>query len=271
MQESAEIRRSYVIKAEELAALNFLPPDPPRPREVEWINRGTDQKLRPSTIDMLMRTLYREADTPSVVKLRQSAGLRATFASITDRDRFATAFRNAMAEERENKEHLVTAVFNDREGADCAVKELVEAGVPEAAIVVLGRLSEFIDNDDAPVQGASTLSVAGAVSASGVAGALLGIAVMAIPGVGPVAAAGALAASAYSSVAAVSGVIGATGGAIARMLSDADVDDVALNYREQQLRRGRIFVAVDTRAAEGYADTARRVMRECEGRMVAEA
>ena len=264
MQEPAEIRRSYVIKAEELAALNFLPPDPPRPREVEWINRGTDQKLRPSTIDMLMRTLHRDADTPSIVKLRQSAGLRATFASITDRDRFANAFRNAMVEERENKEHLVTAVFNDREGADCAVKQLVEAGVPEQSIVVFGKLSEFIDNDNSPAQVASTLGVADAVPTSG-------IAVMAIPGVGPVAAAGAPAAGAYSSVAAVSGVIGATGGAIARMLSDVEGNDVALNFREQQLRCGRIFVAVDTRAAEGYADTARDIMRDCEGRMVAEA
>lgn len=257
-----------MIKAEELAALNFLPADPPRPCEIEWINRGTDQVLRPSTVDMLMRTLHRDADTPSVVKLRQSAGLRATFSSIAERDRFASAFRSAMEQERDSKDHLVTAVFDDRDCADTATASLVEGGIPEKSIVVLGKLSEFVAQEVDVPSGASVTSVAGAVAGSGVAGALLGVAVLAIPGVGPVAAAGAAVAGAYSSVAAISGVIGATGGAIARMLSDADVDDVALNYREQQLRRGRIFVAVDTRIAERMDETARQIMLDRGGRIV---
>ena len=67
---------AFVIKAEELVALNYLDRNHPRPRKLEWINRGTNQPLRRSSIEMLLRTLFREVETPSVVKLHQSAGLR---------------------------------------------------------------------------------------------------------------------------------------------------------------------------------------------------
>lgn len=55
---------AFVIKAEELAALNYLDREHPRPREIEWINRGTDQILKPSTVDMLLRTLFRDVVSP---------------------------------------------------------------------------------------------------------------------------------------------------------------------------------------------------------------
>ena len=275
MEDAALARRSYVIKAEELVALNFLPESCVRPGEVQWINRGTDQKLRPSTINMLLRTLYREGDTPSVIKLQQSAGLRLSFRTIAERDEFAAAFRRALADEQESREHFATAIFDGRDEADAAVEALRQAGIPDAAIFQLGKASEFTDANLPRLEGHSKFSVAGAVAGSGVAGALLGVAVLAIPGVGPIAMAGvagtaasAAIASAFSSVAAVSGVIGATGGAIARMLTDQDVDNVALNYHEQQLRRGSIFVAVDARLAR--RETAERVMLENGGHRVAE-
>lgn len=275
MEDAALARRSYVIKAEELVALNFLPETVGQPTEVEWINRGTDQKLRPSTIDMLLRTLYRDADTPSVIKLRQSSGLRLAFRTIAERDEFASTFRKALADERESRTHFATAIFAGRGHAAEAVDALRSAGIPDTAIVQLGKASEFMDMDVPRPEGHSKFSVASAVAGSGVAGALLGVAVLAIPGVGPVAMAGvagaaasAAIASAFSSVAAVSGVIGATGGAVARMLSDQDVDDVALNYHEQQLRRGSIFLAVDTRVAQ--RDVAEQVMAQAGGHKVAE-
>jgi hypothetical protein len=110
------------------------------------------------------------------------------------------------------------------------------------------------------------LSVASTVAGSGVAGAVLGVALLAIPGVGQLAAAGAIATSALSSVATVSGIIGAAGGAIARMLTDHDVDGVSATYYQQQIRRGKIFVSVDTRIAEGQRDSARHVIRKHGGR-----
>lgn len=143
---------------------------------------------------------------------------------------------------------------------------LKDVGIPDNAISLLWRASRFLDTDVEWVEGHSKLSVAGAIAGSGVAGAMLGVAILAIPGVGPVAAAGALAASAFSSVAAVSGIIGATGGAIARMLTDHDVDGVSAGYYEQEIRRGKVFVSVDTRIALDQQDQALQILKSFGGR-----
>lgn len=257
---------AYVIKAEELAALNYLPPDHPRPRLVEWINRGTDQKLKQSSVDMLLRTLFQDIASPSVVRLHRSAGLRASFSTEKEREQFANAFAAAKDRENVSKRHLITAIFNDRQFAEKSVSQLRGAGIPDTAISLLWKASQFIDTEAGWENGHSKLSVAGAVAGGGVAGAMLGVAILAIPGVGPVAAAGAIAASAFSSIATVSGLIGATGGAIAKMLTDHDVDGVSATFYEQQIRRGKIFVAVDTRLAEGKDEQIRNILKENRGR-----
>ena len=266
MQHNAILTPAFVVKAEELPALNYLLPGHPRPRLVEWINRGTDQKLRRSSVDMLLRTLFQDETTPSVVRLHKCAGLRAIFGTSHERDLFASAFATARARDISNTQHHVTALFDGQEHAERAVLELKSAGIPDSAISLLWLAGQFMDEDFRWCDGHSKLSVAGAVAGGGVAGAMLGVAVLAIPGLGPVAAVGAIAGSAISSVAAVSGVIGAAGGAIAKMLTDHDVDGVTAIYYQQQVRRGKIFVSVDTRIAEGKSDVARRAIRQYGGR-----
>ena len=259
-------RPAFVIKAEELAALNYLDRDHPRPREVEWINRGTDQILKPSTVDMLLRTLFRDVVSPSVLRLHQSAGLRAIFRTERERDRFAAAFAKARNHESANPDDMITAIFDGRDYAERAVAGLKAAGIPDKAISLLWRASRFLDNGVDWEEGHSKLSIAGAVAGSGVAGAVLGVAILMIPGVGPVAAAGALASSAFSSVAAVSGIIGATGGAIARMLTDHDVDGVSASFYEQEIRRGKVFVCVDARIVEDRTEEALGILKKFGGR-----
>src|SRR5205809_3993226 len=118
---------SYVVKARDLAALNCLASNHPRPQLVEWINRGTNQKLRPSSVEMLLRTLYRDVAPPSVVKLQRAAGLRMTFRSDRDRDAFADAFRAAMTRSQGSEGRLVTAIFADRASAMRAAAKLKQA------------------------------------------------------------------------------------------------------------------------------------------------
>jgi len=266
MRQEAISVPAFVIKAEQLATLNYLPSDHPRPIEVEWINRGTDQRLRQSSIDMLLRTLFKDVASPSVVRLHRSAGLRVMFKSDRERDQFASAFANAQKRETDSKLHIVTAIFDSREHAEQAVFALKKEGIPEKSVTLLWRASQFIDTESDWPEGHSKLSIAGATAGGGVAGAMLGVAILAIPGVGPVAAAGALAATAFSSVAAVSGIIGATGGAVARMLTDFDVDSVSASYYEQQIKRGKVFVSVDTRIAAGQRELALDVLKGCRGR-----
>jgi hypothetical protein len=176
---------AFVIKAEDLSALNYLDRNHPQPRRLEWINRGTNQPLRRTSIEMLLRTLFREVRTPSVVRLHQSAGLRAIFGSDQERQRFASAFAAACEHELTRKDYLATAVFDDRESAERAVASLKDAGIAEDAISIMWRASRFLDADYRFSDGHSSLSVAGAVAGGGLAGAVFGIAVLFVPGVGP--------------------------------------------------------------------------------------
>ena len=103
------------------------------------------------------------------------------------------------------------------------------------------------------------------LQAGGVAGALLGVAALAIPGVGQLAAAGAIAASAVPTAAGVGAALGATGGAIARMLSEHDVGDYDAAFYEERIQSGDVFVSVDTRRAEGSSEAAQEILQRYGG------
>lgn len=249
MSDSAHLEPAFVIKAQDIVAINYLATDHPRPRRVEWINRGTNQVMRPTTTQMLLRTLFQDVDTPSVQKLRETSGLRVVFRSERDREAFSVAFANAQQLEGNRKSHVVTAVFDAKTKVDAAVAELNAGGVPTKSISLLCRANQFIDPGTKWPEGHSMRSVAGAVAGSGFAGAVLGIGFLMVPGVGPLAAGGALVSSALSSVASVSGIIAATGGAIAKMLTDHDVDGVSASFYDMEIQRGKIFLSVDTESA----------------------
>ncbi|SMQ73758.1 hypothetical protein SAMN06297468_2313 [Altererythrobacter xiamenensis] len=271
MKHDRILEPAYVIKAEELVSINYLPADHPKPREVEWINRGTDQVLRPTTADQLLRTLYQPTTTPSIKKLHDSAGLRVKFRSERERDKFAADFAEARKREVVAKDHVLTALFDGREAAEEAINDLSIAGVPEDAMSMLCRSNQFLEAEKSWPEGHGTASVASAIAGGGFAGALLGVGILFVPGVGPVAAAGAIASSALTSVASVSGIIGATGGAIAKMLTDHDVDGVSAAQYDALIRRGKIFVSVDTHETDIERDKIREIFRRHKGRDAAES
>ncbi|UOR14578.1 hypothetical protein [Qipengyuania aquimaris] len=258
-QEGAPVH-AFVVKAEELPALYYMDEAHPRPIELEWINRGTDQPLRRTTVEMLLRTLFGEVRTPSVKKLHRSAGLRVGFRSERDRARFAKAFGEAVEDMHRSREHVVTAVFEKQETARKAVGRLTIEGVPEDAISMVWRASEYLAEKYEPIEGHSPPGIAGAIAGAGLAGAVLGVAILVIPGIGPVAVAGAMASQAIPSVAAVSSAIGATGGAVAKMLTDADVDGVSATLYEREIQRGRIFLSVNTDGVDIETDRIQRIL-----------
>lgn len=253
---------AFVIKVEELPALNYLEPHHARPLLAEWINRGTDQKMRPTSINMLLRTLNADGSSPSVTRMQHTAGLRTIFDSVEARDAFATSFAGARALMSSSQPFLIATLLENMAAAEHTVAQLQAAGVPADAISLLCRAGDFTQPNGANLRGHSKGSVAAAVASGGIVGALLGIGVLAVvPGIGAVAAAGAIVASSLGSVASVSAVFGATGGAILKMLSDHDVDGREINYYERQIRLGRVFVSVDTRIARELSDTARKVLK----------
>ena len=228
-QNVAATAPSYVIKGEELPALPFLNPAHPEPVTLEWINRGTDQKLKPSTVRMLLRTADSSGASDSVLRQHEAMGLRATFATESDRGAFATAFTSAVAHEAISNGNREAAFFATKDAADAAILELVAGGIDPAAISALAR-----NETGEPIRGHSRLRVASATAGGGLAGALLGMVLLTIPGIGAVAAFGSIA-----------GIIGATGGALAVMLSDIDVDGRDPFEIERKLNSGKTFVAVN--------------------------
>jgi hypothetical protein len=97
MREERVAAPAYVIKALELHALEHLPDDFPRPQGLEWINRGRNTRLKRTSAEMLVRTLFRRVATASVIRLHEEAGLRVYFRSAEDRNAFAKLFKRALA------------------------------------------------------------------------------------------------------------------------------------------------------------------------------
>src|SRR4029079_17005737 len=99
----------------------------------------------------------------------------------------------------------------------------------------------------------------GALGGAGL-GAILGVAALAIPGVGPLAAAGAIASSAIPGAAAIGAGVGAVAGGLTGFLKDHGVSDEDAAYYEGRINEGGIFVSVDVSDDGIEAETAREIL-----------
>ena len=152
-------------------------------------------------------------------------------------------------------DRTVSAVFDTRDEAERALTELRSAGIPDSAISIIGRGESGDDDDGVNKSGA----VKGALGGAAV-GTILGIAALAIPGVGPLAAAGAIAASAVPEAAAIGAAAGATAGGLGGLLSKHGVSDDDARYYEQRLNDGGIFLAVHADTGNVPLETAREIL-----------
>ena len=153
-------------------------------------------------------------------------------------------------------DRIVSAVFDSREEAERAISELRSAGVNESALSVIGRHGEEHGDDDGANKSGA---VKGALAGAGIGG-LLGVAALAIPGVGPLAAAGAIAASAVPEAAAIGAAVGATTGGLSGLLTKHGVSDDDARYYEDRINQGGIFVSVNTDDAGVSSETAREIL-----------
>lgn len=162
-------------------------------------------------------------------------------------------------------QRIASAVFDSRDEAERALSELRSAGVSENAISIVGRSDEtrggstdFRDGDETGDEAKGDVVKGAAIGAG--SGALLGIAALAIPGVGPLAAAGAIAASAIPTAAAIGGGAGLAAGSIAGLLSDHGVDEEDSRYYEDRIHSGGIFMSVDADEAGLTVEEARDIL-----------
>jgi len=160
--------------------------------------------------------------------------------------------------------NLISAAFDTRAEAERAVTELRSAGVRDSAISIIAQQDGKTSTTDASGtvtnEGEHTHGLAkGIIGGAGV-GTLLGIAALAIPGVGPLVAAGAIATSAIPGAALTGAAIGAAAGGLTKMLTDHGVSDEDASYYEGRINDGGIFLSVDGDKASGSVETAREIL-----------
>lgn len=148
--------------------------------------------------------------------------------------------------------NLVSAVFDSHAEAERAVAELRTAGVNDSAISIVAQHDGKNTTTDG--SGNDTQEFVGKVAAGAGIGTLLGIAALAIPGVGPLVAAGAIASAAIPGAAITGAALGGAVGGLEKVMTDHGVSRVDASYYEGRINEGGVFVSVDTRAASFGSD-----------------
>jgi hypothetical protein len=164
--------------------------------------------------------------------------------------------------------NLVSVVFDDRSEAESAASELRSAGVPDSALSVIARHEgaggDYGDANTHEVKEKGEGALKGALAGGGV-GALLGIAALAIPGVGPLAAAGAIASTAVPEAVAIGAGAGALAGGLSGLLAKHGVSDEDASYYEERINNGGVFLSVDAERAGIDADRIRDILHRSGG------
>jgi len=142
----------------------------------------------------------------------------------------------------------ISAMFDSRDEAQRAIEALRDAGARDNALSVIGRDGESTGTTDLDGDDKGGSLVRGLLG-GGALGAGLGVAALAIPGVGPLAAAGAIAASAVPGALGIGAAAGAVAGSLNEALMAHGVSEEDARYYEGRLGQGGVFVSVDTREA----------------------
>ncbi|WP_373488099.1 hypothetical protein [Blastomonas sp.] len=161
-------------------------------------------------------------------------------------------------------ENIVSSVFDSREEAERAMMELRSAGVQDNAISIIAQQDgKHTATDGSGEEEAS--DVIGKTALGAGVGALLGIAALAIPGVGPFIAAGAIAEAAVGGAAITGTAIGAAAGGLTSLLSNHGVSSEDAGYFEERINQGGVFVSVDTSTAGISAEAASDILYRAGG------
>jgi hypothetical protein len=151
------------------------------------------------------------------------------------------------------------AYFRDRVSADAAYEDLLRQGYRAHDISVVGRGRE----GHAGLHDADHVSAGEGAAVGGLAGVLLGVAAMLIPGLGPIVAGGPLAAALAGAV--TGGLTGTAVGGVTAALVDAGVDEDEARYYEQRFKEGGLLLAVHV--DEARFDEARAILQRHGGQI----
>jgi uncharacterized membrane protein len=167
---------------------------------------------------------------------------------------------------------IVSAVFDSHDEADRAIAELRRAGVRDNALSIVAQHDgkTTTTHGDGRTENHGGSIVRGLLG-GGALGAGIGVAALAIPGVGPLAAVGAIAASAVPEAMGIGAAIGAAGGGLKEALQKHGVSDEDARYYQDSIGRGGVFVSVDTRDAGIDPRTAQDILYDAGGHSASRA
>jgi hypothetical protein len=140
----------------------------------------------------------------------------------------------------------ISAVFDNQNEAEGAVSKLRDAGVSDASLSLVAQSGRTLRtaNADGDVVDEEHTSILRGILGGGALGAGLGVAALAIPGVGPLVAVGAIAASAVPGALAIGAAAGAAAGMFNEALKSHGVSDEDAAYYHEPMKAGGVLVAV---------------------------
>lgn len=141
----------------------------------------------------------------------------------------------------------VSAIFDTHAEAERAVNDLRSLGLGDRDLSVIAHQkgTTTARGGDGEVTDEDHRNVLRGVLGGGALGAGLGVAALAIPGVGPLAAAGAIAAAAVPEAVGVGAVLGAIGGTLNETLTKHGVSDEDATYYNDRIKNGGVVVTVE--------------------------
>lgn len=162
---------------------------------------------------------------------------------------------------------VVSAIFDSEDEARQAVSELRNAGITDASLSLISqrRGTTTTSNADGDVVDEEHSSFLRGILGGGALGAGLGVAALAIPGVGPLVAAGAIAASAVPSAMAIGAVAGAALGTLNETLKSHGVSDEDVTYYGERMGGGGVLVTVDLQSGGQSRETVEEILYSAGG------
>lgn len=139
-----------------------------------------------------------------------------------------------------------SAIFDSHAEAERAVSELRTLGVNDSDLSVIAHHggTTTTTSGDGEITDEHHRSILRGILGGGALGAGLGVAALAIPGVGPLAAAGAIAASAVPEAVGIGAALGAIGGSLNEVLTKHGVSKEDAGYYNDRLKDGAVLVTV---------------------------
>jgi uncharacterized membrane protein len=141
---------------------------------------------------------------------------------------------------------VISAMFDSNDEAQRAVSELRQLGVTDADLSLIAQSKGTMTTREGSgeVTDEEHSNILRGILGGGALGAGLGVAALAIPGVGPLAAIGAIAASVVPEALAIGAVAGAVAGSFNEALKKHGVSDEDAVYYGERLKSGGVLVTV---------------------------